>query len=411
MEHTLQLLLILTIILVCAKLAGALSFRVGLPDVFGKILAGVILGPTALNILGWKLFAAGHGEAGMLANTIHDLGSIGVILLMFVAGLETDLAEILKVGKVAFWAAFGGVILPFTAGAAFSRSFGYSWQESIFIGTILTATSVSITAQTLIELNALKGKEGSAILGAAVIDDIMGILVLSFVVGFVLTNGSHPAGGGGNAVVSIVFLIVQMGLFFGISIWAGVRYFEKFLKLAEKIPAGYIVFAASLVLVFLYAWASEYFGKVASITGAYIAGVLLSRTTYKTRIIRDAHVFSYSFFVTIFLVDIGLRANGQDMRTSILFAALLILIAIATKIIGSGAGAILAGFRPLESLRVGAGMVSRGEVGLIIATYGLTHHVIDDAVFADTILMVVATTVITPVLLRFVFPKKKPHIA
>ena len=152
MEHTLQLLLILTIILVFAKAAGALAVRFGQPDVFGKILAGFILGPTVLNILGWKIFADGHAAPGMLMNTLRDLGSIGVVLLMFIAGLETDLKGLLKVGKVAFWAAFGGVVLPMAAGTAISRYFGYGWQESVFIGTILTATSVSITAQTLLEL-------------------------------------------------------------------------------------------------------------------------------------------------------------------------------------------------------------------------------------------------------------------
>ncbi|HRZ86752.1 MAG TPA: cation:proton antiporter [bacterium] len=407
MEHTLQLLLILTIILVFAKAAGALAVRFGQPDVFGKILAGFILGPTVLNILGWKIFADGHAAPGMLMNTLRDLGSIGVVLLMFIAGLETDLKGLLKVGKVAFWAAFGGVVLPMAAGTAISRYFGYGWQESVFIGTILTATSVSITAQTLLELNALKSKEGSAILGAAVIDDVMGIIALSLVVGFVLASGSTAGAASAGSAASIILLLIRMGLFFAVSIFIGTRYFEKYLKLAAKVPAGHIVFAAALAVMFFYAWAAEYAGKVANITGAYIAGVLLARTSFRGKIIHEAQLFSYSFFVTIFLVNLGLVADARTLGGSVAFVTLIIAIAIITKIVGCGAGAFLTGFNFRESLRVGVGMISRGEVGLIIASYGLSHGVIDNAIFSDTILMVMATTLVTPVLLRFVFPTKR----
>lgn len=407
MEHTLQLLLILVIILSVAKTAGVLSVRFGQPDVFGKILAGFILGPTVLNIFGWGVFQNGDGGTALLANTVHDLGTIGVILLMFIAGLETDLPGIMLVGKVAFWSAFGGVVLPMVCGAAASKYYGYGWQESIFIGTILTATSVSITVQTLLELKALKSKEGSTILGAAVIDDVMGIIVLSLVVGFVLTTGSCPGAGCAGAVTSIILLVVQMAAFFAVSIYVGIRYFERLLKFIEKIPAGYIVFAASLIIVLFYSWAAEYLGKVANITGAYIAGVLLARTSFKEKILKEAHVFSYSFFVTIFLVDLGLKSNGRDIGGSILFTSAIIVIAVVTKVIGCGIGARLTGFKPMESLRVGVGMISRGEVGLIIAGYGLSHAVIDNKIFSSTILMVMASTMITPILLRFVFPCKK----
>ncbi len=189
MTHFLQLLLLLTVIVSAAKLAGALANRLGQPAVFGEILVGLVLGPTVLDVLGWPLFAttaeAGGGESAGLLPVLRDLSEIGVVLLMFVAGLETDVVELRRVGKVAFWAAFGGVVLPLLGGAAVAVAFGFPlYWEGIFIGAILTATSVSISAQTLIELGALRSREGATILGAAVIDDVMGIIVLSLVVAF-----------------------------------------------------------------------------------------------------------------------------------------------------------------------------------------------------------------------------------
>src|SRR5881296_3800132 len=187
MSFSLQILLLLSLITIASKGAGVLSTRFGQPAVFGEILAGLLLGPSLLNVLGWRVFApaaAGVPEAG-LAGVIQVLAEIGVILLMFVAGMETDLQEMRRVGKVAFWAALGGVLLPLAGGAAAARLFGYGWGEGLFMGAVLTATSVSISAQTLMELKSLRSREGSTILGAAVIDDVMGIIVLSLVVAFI----------------------------------------------------------------------------------------------------------------------------------------------------------------------------------------------------------------------------------
>src|SRR5689334_20852100 len=192
MPHLLQLLLLLVIIVFTAKAAGALSVRYSQPAVFGEILVGHLLGPTAIDLLRLWPFASAHDSLG---NAVKDFSEIGVILLMFVAGLETDLDEMKRVGRVAFWAAAGGVILPMAGGAAAARVFGYGWRESIFIGTVLTATSVSISAQTLMELKQLRSKEGSTILGAAVIDDVMGIIVLSLVVAFAAVGGASGEAG------------------------------------------------------------------------------------------------------------------------------------------------------------------------------------------------------------------------
>lgn len=406
MGHILQLLVALSIIIAIAKLAGSLSAGIGQPPVFGKILAGLILGPSLLNMLGWPIFQPHGAEiAPALGEVIHDIAEIGVILLMFIAGLETDIKGVMRVGNNAFWAAAGGVILPMGFGAWFSRFMGFPWRESIFIGTILTATSVSITAQTLMELGALKSKEGSTILGAAVIDDVMGIIVLSLVVAFAI---NPPQGGSLTSnFSSIAILLIQISLFFIISILVGIKFFEKILTYAIKLTASQALFAIALVICFMYAWAAEYLGKVAAITGSYIAGVLLTRTKYFKEIETSAKIFAYPFFVPVFLIDIGLRANARELGGDIIFTIGIILIAVFTKAFGCAGGSLLTGFDLKESTRVGIGMISRGEVGLIVASYGLTHAIIARDIFSAMVLMVLVTTLVTPILLRLVFPKKK----
>jgi len=406
MNLLLQILLVVSIIIAAAKIAGSLSAKIGQPPVFGKILAGLILGPSLLNIMGWPIFQPVANEnASLLPEIIHYLAELGVILLMFVAGLETDVAGVLKVGKNAFWAAAGGVLLPLGIGTWFSRAMGLSFSESIFIGTVLTATSVSITAQTLMELGALKSKEGSTILGAAVIDDVMGIIVLSLVVAFSVNTASGNQLGAKFS--SIAILLVQIAVFFAAAIFIGAKFFEPILKYSEKLTASKSMFAIVLVICFIYAWAAEYFGKVAAITGSYMAGVLFTKTTFFKKIEESAKTFAYPFFVPIFLLDIGLRANERELGGNINFTLMIIVIAVFAKVAGCFLGSFATGFNVKESTRVGIGMISRGEVGLIIAGYGLTHAIIQRDIFSVMVLMVLFTTLITPILLRFVFPKKQ----
>src|SRR5439155_135876 len=229
MSLVLQVLLFLALVTVVSKGAGTLSNRFGQPAVFGEVLAGLLLGPSLLNVLRWSAFAPRAGDAPRLDldGIVQVMAEIGVILLMFVAGMETDLREMRRVGKVAFWAALGGVLLPLLGGAAAARLFGYGWGEGFFMGAVLTATSVSISAQTLMELKSLRSREGSTILGAAVIDDVMGIIVLSLVVAFVggghAASGAAPPGGpaaggpGGTtagSLAGVVWVCVRMTLFF-----------------------------------------------------------------------------------------------------------------------------------------------------------------------------------------------------
>ncbi len=450
MSHLLQLLLILAIILAAAKWAGSLAMRYGQPAVFGKILIGLLLGPTALNILGWPIFLPvetsidGHAAVPVFF-TVKDIAEIGVILLMFLAGLETDLGRMMKVGKAAFLAATGGLILPLIIGSAVAFAFmelglKFTVYEAIFIGTILTATSVSITAQTLMELRALKGKEGMTILGAAVIDDVLGIVLLSIVIAFRPAEGGslaanthlldwviswlltapalHPYEG----VMRIFVLIFLMAAFVAIAIF-GFRYAKRYISYMNSQPLTAGLLAGAIVVGLFYAWMAEFIGNLAAITGSYLAGVLIAQTHLREEIDRDLRTLTYGFFVSVFFISIGLEANARtvfdplarmrEMSSQewllIIFALLIIVIAVYTKAWGCAAGAMLAGFTRTESWRVGVGMISRGEVGLIIAAVGLSSGIIGIDVFSIMILMVLVTTLVTPIWLKRVIPHGLPE--
>jgi Kef-type K+ transport system membrane component KefB len=405
LTHSLQILLLLAIMIAAAKIAGAVAARIHQPAVFGEILVGVLLGPTFLDVLGWPIFAAtaAAADAAPLLPFVRDLAGIGVLLLMFVAGLETDLEQMRHVGKVAFWSAFGGVVLPLAAGAATAAAFGMPvvWQ-GIFIGTILTATSVSISAQTLMELGALRSREGSTILAAAVIDDVMGIIVLSVVVAL-----AAAAAAGRVDAFALGVVVFRLVLFFALAV-AAARWLPPILRWARELAVSQALLAAVLVIAFAYGWAAEYIGGVAAITGTYLAGVLIGQTDFKEQIDAGVHPLTYSMFVPVFFISIGLQANGRALGGQVLFTGALILVAIVAKALGCGVFARLSGFDRRESLRVGIGMISRGEVGLIVAGYGLSHGLIGADVFSASVLVVLATTMVTPPLLRMVFTAREP---
>jgi Kef-type K+ transport system membrane component KefB len=400
-SHLLQLLLLIAVMVALAKLSAALANRIGQPAVFGEIFIGLLLGPTVLNILAWPMFshtlAPLHGnETASLLGSVRDLAEIGVILLMFIAGLETDLVEMRRVGAVAFWTAFGGVVLPLVAGAMTAVAFGLPlFWTGLFIGTILTATSVSISAQTLMELNALRSREGSTILGAAVIDDVMGILLLSVVVALARSTGVDA--------LELGWMGLRLIGFFGGAILLG-RFFAPICAWADRLGVSQGLLAIVLVVGLLYAWAAEYVGGVAAITGSYLAGVLFAQTPYKSAIDRGIHPLTYSMLVPVFFISIGLLANGRALGSHVPFTVVLVIVAITTKAIGCGVFSRLLGFSTMESVRVGIGMISRGEVGLIVAGYGLANGLISLDVFSASVIVVLVTTMVTPPLLRLVFP-------
>jgi Kef-type K+ transport system membrane component KefB len=375
-----DLLLTIALVLVAAKLGGETSRRFGLPAVFGKLVVGMALGPALLGLVRDD-------------QTLNALGEIGIILLMFIAGLETDLAQMRRVGVAAFLAACGGVALPMTAGIGLGLAFGMGTAESFFLGTILTATSVGITAQTLSELGRLQSREGSAILAAAVIDDILGVIVLSLVLGF---------SGGGDPVMPIVKIVAFIPLALIIGLLAVPAVVNRILHLREGETRTAIVLGIALA----YAWAAQQWGGLAAITGAYIAGLVVARTEIGEDATDAFNRIGYALFIPVFFVVVGLQMDASALREAPLFAMLLVAIAILTKVTGSAAGALAGGFSLRDATRVGYGMVSRGEVALVVAVVGLNEGLVSDRTFSASILMTLATTLAAPLLLKWAYRQR-----
>lgn len=398
MTAFLEFALVLGLIVLGAKLSGYAASRINQPMVVGEIAFGLILGPTVLNLFGWGVFS----HADTTAEVVHLLAELGVLLLMFLAGLETDLVAMRKVGLPAMNTAIGGVTVPFVGGWALSSAVGLPLGESIFIGTVLTATSVSISAQTLIELGKLRSKEGMTILGAAVIDDVIGILMLSVVVALF-------ASGNGAAPPSVWWVAVKMVGFFALGLLLA-RSARAFVRGFSRLPVSEPLLAGAIVVALVYAFGAEVLGGVAAITGSYLAGVILGQLGNRHELEEKARALVYALFVPIFFVDIGLGANLRDALGGPLlgFGIGIVLVALVGKVIGSGVGAFVSRFNLAESLRVGTGMISRGEVGLIVAGIGVQRGVINQDVFSIMVLMVVISTLVTPVLLRLTFPKTHP---
>ena len=390
MTPFLQLIFILAILIVAAKSAGYLSTLARQPAVLGEILVGLLLGPSLLNILHLPIL---EGEA--LGETIHELAEIGVLLLMFVAGLELHLSELLRNSKVSAFAGMLGVLLPVVSGWGVARLFGFEGQESLFLGLTLGATSVSISAQTLMELKVLRSRVGLGLLGAAVFDDILVILLLSVFLAF--TGGA----GGFGAVLAI---LGRMVAFLGLSVAFGWWVLPALVRRVAHLPISQGVLTLGVVIMFAYGLAAELVGGMAAITGAFVAGLMFARSPEKERLERGISALAYSLFVPLFFVNIGLMVNVRSMDTSAIWLLVVLSVtAILSKLTGAGAGARLAGFSWRESAQVGAGMVSRGEVGLILATVGLNSGLMSESVFSNIVGVVLVSTLITPLLLRWLF--------
>ncbi len=393
MDPFLQFLLAVALVVAAAKSAGYLSTRLGQPAVLGEIIAGLVLGPTVLNMLDWPLF----GDPN-LGGTLSLLAHLGVLLLMFIAGLEVDLRSMTQAGRPVVLAGVLGVLAPVGLGYAAALLFGFSQQESLAIGLVLAATSVSISAQTMMELGVLRSRVGIALLGAAVVDDVLVILLLSLFIALI--------GGGGGNVTSLLWVTVKMVGFLGLAAWLGALLIPRLVSWVERLPISEGVLALAIVVTLLFAWASEAMGGVAAITGAFLAGLLFARTPLRQHLEGGMHSLAYSWLVPIFFVSIGLEVNARAMGLGGLpFALLIIVVAVVSKVFGSGIGARLGGFPKGDALRLGVGMVSRGEVGLIVASVALDAGLIGEQVFASIVLMVVATTLLSPIMLRALYPE------
>lgn len=381
-------LLSVAVIILSTKFMGRLSERVHMPQVVGALVAGLLLGPS---VLGW------------VENTdfLEKTSEIGVIILMFMAGLDTDLKEIKSRAGAYLVIAMAGVLIPLVGGFGayifyFDVDMGSRDQllEAVFMGVVLTATSVSITVEALREMGKLNGPVGSAILGAAVLDDIIGIIILTLVTSMKDTT------------VSMTAVLIKIGLYAVVmGVLAAVVYAARnsLNELKDTRRVSIYVFAIVLVVAFC---TERYFG-VADITGAYLVGLFLSDLEIKHEIARKMTVPSYLYFSPIFFASIGIKTQLSGMTGSLaLFAAIILVIAIASKVIGCGLGARVCGYSGHQALQIGVGMVSRGEVALIVAQKGYGLGLLSGVLFSPVVLVVIVTTIVTPILLKQIMAEK-----
>lgn len=381
-------LLFLAIIMISTKILGLFTRKIHMPAVVGALVAVVILGPSCLNLITLT------GDTGVF---LEQMAEIGVILLMFNAGLETDLSELKKNGVASFVTALIGVIVPLVGGflgyAFFFHTDFSDYDEvlkAVFVGVVLTATSVSITVETLREMGKLKGKVGTTILGAAVIDDIIGIIVLTIVTSLKDTSVSPT---------TVVLKIVLYFVFIAVLIFVLTKLKVFVEEQDEKRRTAIICVALCFILSYI---SEEYFG-IADITGAYFAGLMLCTMKVGPYVARRCEIPSYLIFSPVFFASVGLKVTLGGMDASIwIFAIILLVIAILSKVVGCGLGAKICGCTGKEAFQVGIGMISRGEVALIVAQKGYASGMLDDVLFAPIVLVVIVTTLITPILLKLV---------
>ncbi|WP_312635185.1 cation:proton antiporter [Oscillibacter sp.] len=372
------------LIILVTKLFGMLSKRVDMPEVVGSLIAGLLLGPSLLNLVRPSDF-------------LSMLSELGVILLMFSAGLQTDIDELKKSGKAAFFIALIGVLVPLGGGYALAAAFNPTGAplEHMFVGTVFTATSVSITVETLKEMGKLSTRSGNAILGAALIDDILGLILLTLITG--ASTGS----------VSLWIVLIKIAAFFAVSLVLGFflhKAIQKWMASARWNRKRFAVI--SVAFCFLYAYVAEEVFGVADIIGAFCAGLIIAKTVRAIYVQSQCETLSYMFLSPIFFASVGLKVVLSTMDANVvLLSVIAILIAIVTKVVGCGLGAKMFHYTNAESLRIGVGMISRGEVALIVANKGIASGIMPDVFLAPMVLMVVVSTIVTPIMLRAVYPK------
>lgn len=403
--HSYSYLLVLAAILLTTKLLGLFSRWVRLPQVLGALVAGVILGPVVNAIVGWSTGDGFFSQAAGSDQLFGMLSELGVIVLMFGAGLETDIQEMKKCGKASLIIAVIGVVTPliFGAGASYFFIDDPNSQEkllkSIFIGVVLTATSVSITVETLKELGKLNTPASNAILGAAIIDDVLGIIALTIITSFKSKD------------VNIWFVLIKIVLFFIFAAILGfimLKIYKWMNKHTSRDSRRHVIIAFAYCLV--SSFVAEVFFGVADITGAYVAGLVLSMTNRKRYLVNRFSTLSYMLLSPIFFACIGLTIEMPELTVSLLvFAILITIVAVATKLFGCALGGKICGYSTKECFQIGAGMISRGEVALIVAKKGESCGLMDPKLFGPLVIVVVLTTIIAPIILKILFAKDKDN--
>ena len=387
--ETYNILKDLAIIFICAKGAGLLARRLRAPMVVGEIIAGLLIGPCL-----WR---------GLVqpSDFISQMAEIGVILIMFSAGLETNLQELKKSGFAAFMIACVGVFVPLVGGSLlYMCIYGFStfgsdeFFKAVFIGCIMTATSVGITVEVLKELGKLKTRVGQTILSAAIIDDVIGMIVLTFVLGFKDPNS--------NTLV----VTGKIGLFLVLSLVLGYIFYKLFKFYDERHAHTRRIPIIAITLCFIMAYVAEKYFGIADITGAYIAGIILCNVRDAEYIDRRVNINGYMFFAPVFFVGIGLKTDFSNVDSSmIVFSVGFVIVAMLAKVIGCGLVSKCFKYSWKDCLKIGAGMMTRGEVALIITNKGLGLGIIDSSYFTAVILLIIVSSIVTPVVLKLLFGK------
>jgi Kef-type K+ transport system membrane component KefB len=396
MDGLLQFIIILAALLLFAKLAGYVSTLLGQPSVLGELIVGVLLGPTLLNILHLHFLT----NASFISEAIRDLAQIGVLLLMFLAGLDLHLKELRKQASLATIAGSMGVILSIAGGTLISLAFGYNLLHSTFLGLCIAATSVTISAQILMDLNFLRSKVGVGLLATAVFDDIFVITLLALFLAVFLGTGTWQ-----TMLITTGWVLLFLLLAGGFGLWL----IPKASRWFKTLPVSYLLVTFAVIILLLYSFFAELTGGLSAILGAFLAGLMFARVPEKAEIAAGLKPLAYAFFVPIFFVDIGLEINLVQLPLKELgLVALLVVIAILGKFLGIGLGAKLNRFSWRDALMLGVGMISRGEVCLILARAGQHLGIIGPEMVSAVVIVVMITSVVTPPLLKLTTPRQSP---
>lgn len=373
----------LSLVLITTAFAGHFSRRIGIPAVIGQLLVGILLGPA---VLSWI-----HQNAFM-----HFFSEIGVIILMFIAGLESDLGMLKKYLKPATAVAISGVIFPIVLVYFFGKLFHFNNEQAIFLGVTFSATSVSISVEVLKELKKLNTKEGTTILGAAVIDDIISVIILSVLVSM-FSNVASAQGGHQSSSLGMSFLLdaAYFVVIYFLFKWIA----PKMMKIGEMLSISSSVVLMSLVLCLSMAWLAEQVG-LSDVVGSFFAGVAIAQTPYKKEVDSNIEPIGYAVFIPMFFVSIGLNMTFKGFIDDLLFIIPLTLLALLTKWLGCGLGAKMLGMNFDSMNIIGSGMVSRGEMALIIAQIGFQAHLLSSEFYSGVIFVIILTTLAAPFMLK-----------
>src|SRR5215467_5406362 len=368
MSPALQLALLLAILLPATKLAASLCSRFGIPAILGELLVGVLLGPGAINLLHLSVFSSGEAT-----NALMLLAAFGGYVLMFIAGIETDIDRMRAASGAAFLVALSGVIWPFFLGAGVVHLFGLSWKTACFLGGALTATSVSISARTLMDAGKMQSAEATVILGAAVIDDVMGLFVLAFLAASGSTAHSTfgfaplasdwlrerlPAAASHPLIVQMTVISVAVALFFVVGYGLAQKGLSPLLHQLRKLSANEAVPSCVLALILVYAISAEWLGSVAGITGAYLLGYVFAGSEFRADVERSFYAIGHGLFIPLFFVAIGLSSDYRALAGHWMLLAAIFVVAVIGKLAGCGIAALASGMGWVRSVRVGCGMIS-----------------------------------------------------